>query len=177
MNRYRSGALAVLMPFAFAGTAQAATINVSHVLHQVRFDNYLGEEPLAVPFTAGIGGRVIFDLIFEAPDITIEGDTRLWLLSLTDSGIAGIETAFTWEFLSPPAPTSSRGRSPRGSPTSRCTSAPTSMTRSTASTLSRSTFQAFGSRSTCCRTTTSITTGTTRSTRPRSIRGITGRSC
>lgn len=102
MNRYATAALAAFTTLAMAAPAQAAVIQVNHVLDQSSINTSIDQEPLANPFTAGIGDRIEYLVTFPS-EITFDGDTSLWLLSLTNSGEAGIETAFVWEFLSPSA--------------------------------------------------------------------------
>lgn len=102
MKWHTTAALAAFLTLAMAGTGQAAVIQVNHVLDQSSISASINQEALDTPFTAGVGDRIEYAVTFPS-EITFEGETSLWLLSLTSSGEAGIETAFVWEFLSPSA--------------------------------------------------------------------------
>jgi PEP-CTERM motif len=100
----RSFILAAAASLIVAAPAAAATITVNHILDPSLINNNIFQDNLTTPFTAMTGDTVIFNLTFTGGQpITVEGDSYLWLLSLTNSGSATIDTSGTWEFLSPSA--------------------------------------------------------------------------
>jgi hypothetical protein len=100
----RSFILLAAASLIIAAPAAAATITVNHVLDPSLINNNISQDNLATPFTAAVGDTVIFNLTFSGGQpITVDGDSSLWLLSLTNSGSATIGTSGTWEFLSPSA--------------------------------------------------------------------------
>lgn len=100
----RSFVLAAAASLIVAAPAAAATITVNHVLDPSLINSSIFQDNLETPFTAMTGDTIIFNLTFSGgQSITVDGENYLWLLSLTNSGSAIIDTAGTWEFLSPSA--------------------------------------------------------------------------
>lgn len=100
----RSFVLAAAASLIIAAPAAAATITVNHVLDPSLINSNIFQDNLATPFTAASGDTVIFNLTFTGGlPITVEGDSYLWLLSLTNSGNAVLRTVGTFEFISPSA--------------------------------------------------------------------------
>lgn len=79
--------------------AHAASIIVNHVLNPANIGTSISQEQLATPFTAGVGDTVTFNLSFTGgQSVTLNGDTSLWLLSLTNASSA-LEVTGTYKFL------------------------------------------------------------------------------
>ncbi len=85
--------------------AHAASIVVNHVLNPANIGTNIFQENLTTPFTAGVGDTITFNLTFTGgQSVTLTGDTTLWLLSLTNSGSATLNTTGTFEFLGTSGP-------------------------------------------------------------------------
>jgi hypothetical protein len=89
----RSFVLAAAASLIIAAPAAAATITVNHVLDPSLISGNIFQDNLATPFIAASGDTVIFNLTFTGGlPITVEGDSYMWLLSLTNSGNAVLRT-------------------------------------------------------------------------------------
>lgn len=103
MKKLGLNAWGMLALLASATAAEAAVIQVDHVLDPAIISTVTDQELLASAFTAGVGDTIAFNLSFAGGPISLSGDSYLWLLSVTNDDIAGIDTSYSWEFLSPSA--------------------------------------------------------------------------
>jgi PEP-CTERM motif len=101
MRMFKKAMVLSASAFALAsGPAQAAAIVVNHVLNPANIGPSILQENLTTPFTAGVGDTITFNLTFTGgQSVTLAGDTLLWLVSLTNSGSATLNTTGTFEFF------------------------------------------------------------------------------